>query len=63
MEAVAGLEGLRTRSEGFGKSWYGIWKEGSWRRGKGVERAGRASLEERGSLSRIGMITWLVQRA
>lgn len=58
MEAVAGL---RTRSEGFWKSWKGIWNAGSWRRGKGVARA--ASLEARGSLSGIGMITWFVRWA
>lgn len=62
MDAVAGLEGLRTRSGGVSKSWKGIWKEGSWRRGKGVARAGRVGLVER-SLSGDGMITWFVWRA
>lgn len=56
MDAVAGLQGARTRSEGLWKSWKGIWKAGSWRRGNGVARAGRASLGAR--LSGIDMVTW-----
>ena len=60
MEAVAGLGGLRTRSKGSGKSCSGIWKEGSRRNGKGVERSGKPSLDERESLSGTGMTTCLL---